>query len=176
MLNQGLGSLEIWNETAIQTRAGKLANAAVVVWPAPALPQSILDTYRPPPDSATDYGINDHPNLLTPNMRPLFESFRKAVLALDPCVSEEFLKHYVAYKAETNFVDVVPQVKRLLLMLNMRFVDVNDPKRLCTDVSGVSRWGNGEVEVSFSKLDDLPYIIGLVRQSLEPQLGNDGDA
>ena len=39
----------------------------------------------------------------------MFEAFRKAVLALDPCVSEEFLKLYVAYKAETNFVDVVPR-------------------------------------------------------------------
>jgi predicted transport protein len=39
----------------------------------------------------------------------------QAVVALDPCVSEEFLKLYVAYKAETNFVDVVPQAKRLRL-------------------------------------------------------------
>lgn len=35
--------------------------------------------------------------------------FRKEVLALSPVVTEEFLKLYVAYKAETNFVDVVPQ-------------------------------------------------------------------
>jgi predicted transport protein len=44
-------------------------------------------------------------------MRPVFEAFRKQVLALDPCVTEEFLKFYVAYKAEINFVDVVPQAK-----------------------------------------------------------------
>jgi predicted transport protein len=30
----------------------------------------------------------------------VFEAFRKEVLALDPCVSEEFMKLYVAYKAE----------------------------------------------------------------------------
>ena len=52
-------------------------------------------------------------------MQELFEHFRKEVLALDRCVSEEFLKFYVAYKAETNFVDVVPQAKQLLLSLNM---------------------------------------------------------
>ena len=40
-------------------------------------------------------------------MRALFEEFRRDVLALDPCVTEEILKVYVAYKAETNFVDVV---------------------------------------------------------------------
>jgi hypothetical protein len=30
-------------------------------------------------------------------MRPLFEALRKEVLALDPCVTEELLKIYVAY-------------------------------------------------------------------------------
>jgi uncharacterized protein with ParB-like and HNH nuclease domain/predicted transport protein len=175
-LNQGLGTLETWNEDTIKARAGKLAGLAVSVWSAPVLPRDILDAYRPKAVSATQYSIDDHPNLLTAGMRPVFEAFRKAVLSLDPCVTEEFLKLYVAYKAETNFVDVVPQAKRLRLSLNMRFADVNDPKELCTDVTGIGRWGNGDVEVGLSKLEDLPYVIGLVRQSLELQLGNGGDA
>jgi hypothetical protein len=112
-LNQGLGAVETWSEAAIQDRAKKLAELAVGVWTAPALPHDILEAYGPKPNAAPDYTIDDHPNLLSPAMRPLFEEFRRAVLALDPCVSEEFLKLYVAYKAETNFVDVVPQAKRL---------------------------------------------------------------
>ena len=67
----------------------------------------------------------------------MLEAFRKQVLALDPCVTEEFLKLYVAYKAETNFVDVVPQAKRLRLSLNMAFPEINDPKGICKDVSGL---------------------------------------
>ena len=175
-LNQGLGVLETWNEEAIKARAGKLADLAVSVWSAPVLPRDILDAYRPKADAVAEYTIDDHPNLLTPSMRPMFEGFRKAVLALDPCVSEEFLKLYVAYKAETNFVDVVPQAKRLRLTLNMRFCDVNDPKGLCEDVTGIGRWGNGDVQIGLSKQDELPYVIGLVRQSLELQLGNGGEA
>jgi predicted transport protein len=108
-------------------------------------------------------------------MLPVFEAFRKAVLALDPCVSEEFLKLYVAYKAEKNFVDAVPQAKRLRLSLNMRFNEVNDPKGLCKDVTEIGRWGNGDVEVGLSSMDELPYVLGLVRQSLDLQLGNGGE-
>ena len=175
-LNQGLGATEIWDEPAIQARAGKLAELAVSVWRAPSLPHDILDAYRPKSDPAGQYTINDHPHLLSPTLQPMFDAFRKAVLALDPCVSEEFLKLYVAYKAETNFVDVVPQTKRLRLSLNMRFADVNDPKERCKDITNIGRWGNGDVEVGLSKLEDLPYVIGLVRQSLEQQLGNGGDA
>lgn len=173
-LNQGLGSLETWDEEAIKARATKLTELGVGVWPAPQLPKDILDAYRPKSDAITAYTIDDHPNLLTPNMRALFEAFRKAVLALDPCVSEEFLKLYVAYKAETNFVDVVPQAKRLRLALNMRFAEVNDPQGRCKDVTDIGRWGNGDVEVGLSNLDELPYVLGLVRQSLELQLGNGG--
>lgn len=175
-LNQGLGSLDAWNEDSIKTRAAKLAEFGVGVWSGPKLPQDILNAYRPQADATAAYTIDDHPNLLTANMRPVFEAFRKAVLALDPCANEEFLKLYVAYKAETNFVDVVPQAKRLRLSLNMRFSEVNDPKRLCKDVTDIGRWGNGDVEVGLTNLDDIPYVIGLVRQSLDLQLGNGGES
>ena len=146
------------------------------MWPAPVLPHDILEIYRQKVEVVTEYTIDDHPHLLTPNMQPVFESFRRAVLALDPCVSEEFLKIYVAYKAETNFVDVVPQARRLRLSLNMRFADVSDPRGLCKDITDIGRWGNGDVEIGLSKQEDLPYVIGLVRQSLELQLGNGGEA
>ena len=106
-------------------------------------------------------------------MKDLFAAFRKEVLALDPCVTEEFLKLYVAFKAETNFTDVVPQAKQLRIALNMRYSDISDPKGLCKDVSGLGRWGNGEVEVGISKAEEMPYVLGLVRQSLERQLGNE---
>ncbi len=180
-LNQGLGVLETWGEDAIKARAGRLANLAVSVWSAPMLPHDILDAYRPKVDTAAEYTIDDHPYLAKGSemygstVRDLFEAFRKAVLALDPCVSEEFLKLYVAYKAETNFVDVIPQAKRLLLSININFAEVSDPKGLCRDVAGMGRWGNGDVEIGLSKADELPYVIGLVRQSLELQLGNGSD-
>ncbi|SFN92704.1 GmrSD restriction endonuclease domain-containing protein [Nitrosospira briensis] len=174
-LNDGLEQLEQWNEEAIKTRAGKLAVLAAKVWAGPQLDTAVLAAYQPRQSSSETYSIEDHPNLLILGIQPVFEAFRKAVLALDPCVTEEFLKLYVAYKTETNFVDVVPQAKRLRLSLNMRFAEVNDPKGLCKDVTALGRWGNGDVEVGLSTLDELPYVIGLVRQSLERQLGNGSD-
>ena len=145
------------------------------VWCAPKLAADILEAYKPK-TAPSVYSINDHAHLRSGPMRELFDAFRKEVLALDPCVTEEFLKLYVAYKAETNFVDVVPQVKRLRLSLNLAFNEINDPKGKCKDVTGLGRWGNGDVEVGLATLDELPYVMGLVRQSLEKQMGNGGDA
>jgi uncharacterized protein with ParB-like and HNH nuclease domain/predicted transport protein len=176
-LNAGLGHLEAWNEIAIQERAGKLADLALTVWTAPKLDAATLAAYQPKKESAASgYSIKDHPHLLSGEMCEVFEEFRKQVLALDPNVSEEFLKLYVAYKAETNFVDVVPQAKRLRLSLNMTFAEINDPKGMCRDVTGKGRWGNGDVEAELKSLDELPYVMGLVRQSYERQMGDGSQA
>ncbi|MEE9443216.1 MAG: DUF262 domain-containing protein [candidate division Zixibacteria bacterium] len=171
-LNQDLGQLENWNEETIKARAQRLKDSVVEVWRAPKLDADILTAYRPKVESTTGYSIDDHPHLLSGLGQELFAAFRKEVLALDPAVSEEFLKLYVAYKAETNFVDVIPQAKRLRLALNMHFADINDPRGLCRDVTNVSRWGNGDVEVGFTSVEELPYIIALVRQSFDRQMGN----
>jgi len=169
-LNDGLGQVTVWDEAAIKARAVKLASKAIDVWAKPALPAEVLAAYRPKAAGQASYTINDHPHLLVPAMLGVFEAFRKEVLALDGCVSEEFLKLYVAYKAETNFVDVVPQAKRLRLSLNMPFSEIDDPKGMCKDVSGLGRWGNGEVEVGLTAMDQLPYVMGLVRQSFDRQM------
>lgn len=172
-LNEGLGLVEVWDEAAIQERAERLASQAVGVWKAPTIAPDILDAYRARPQKTDGYTINDHPYLAN-SMQEVFEEFRGQVLMLDPCVTEEFLKLYVAYKAETNFVDVVPQAKRLRLSLNMRFPEIYDPKGLCKDVTNLGRWGNGDVEVRLKTLEELPYVMGLVRQAFEKQMGNGG--
>lgn len=170
-LNEGLGSVQRWDEAAIRERAEKLAAKAVLVWRRPALEPDVLNAYIAK-SAQGSYTIADHPQLAAGGpVRQLFEAFRKEVLVLDPCVTEEVLKLYIAYKAETNFVDVVPQAKRLRLFINMPFHELDDPKGICRDVSNVGRWGNGDVEVALTSLDEIPYVMGLVRQAFEKQMG-----
>ena len=171
-VNKGLGALDTWDEDAIKARAERLAKIAERVWFAPALSE-MLDAYRSSSEKSETDSIDDHPHLVgEAPMRPLFDALSAEILAIDPCVSEEFLKHYVAYKAETNFVDVVPQVKRLQLSLNMEFHELHDLRGLAKDVTNLGRWGNGNVEIGLRSTDEMPYVIGLVRQAFEKQMGN----
>lgn len=175
-MNEGLGQIEIWNEQAIIERAEKLIKMAKNVWAFPGLSEEKLKEYQKKPVRSGNYSIDDHPHLSPSSpMKGLFEAFRKEVLALDPAVTEEFLKLYVAYKAETNFVDVVPQASKLRLSINMKFNEIIDPKHLCADTTHLGRWGNGDVEVNIKKTEDIPYVLGLVRQAFEKQIGN-GDS
>lgn len=170
-VNQGLAQLEKWDEAEIIARADRMARQAAKVWAMPDLPQDILETYQSPREASAEYSIEDHPHLTSGKVRQLFEDFRREVKALDPCVSEHFLKLYVAYKAETNFVDVVPQARGLRLSLNIEPEELSDPRQMVVDITGIGRWGNGNSEVRISEAEDLQYVLGLVRQALDRQLG-----
>jgi uncharacterized protein with ParB-like and HNH nuclease domain/predicted transport protein len=106
-----------------------------------------------------------HAEYLQGKIGELFEALRRRVLNLDPSVREEFKKLYIAYKTSTNFVDVVPQRSRLRLSLNMKFDEIHDPKGLCKDVSHVGRWGNGDVEVGLSSMEQLDDVMALIHEA-----------
>lgn len=172
-LNASLGELDEWNEATICNRAKKLADMAVGVWNVPDVDCDIPDAIRQAGRLKGHYTLEDHVPLLPRSpIRPLFDALKKEVMALDPCVTEEVRKLYVAYKAETNFVDVIPQKSRLRLMLNMRFHELKDPKQIGKNVANTGRWGNGDVEVDFDDSDQISYIMSLVRQSFEKQMGD----
>ena len=171
-LNRGLANLETWNEETILQRAENLAKEALKVWQYPQLDQTILEQYSKKEETLTEYSIDSYEYLNEGKAKDLFEKLRKELLSLDPEISEEYLKLYIAYKLETNVVDVVPQKDKLKLFINIKFNELNDPKELCRDVSQTGHWGNGDVELILSSEEDIAYVINLVRQAIEKQYGN----
>lgn len=167
-LNKGLGKLDVWNEDEIFKRARLLADQALLVWEYPQLSNDVLSKYtkKDSEGEAVTYTINDHPELQG-EMLALFEELRKRICNMDSSVREEFKKMYIAYKTITNFVDIVPQKSKLRLSLNMPYADINDPKKLCKDVSNVGHWGNGDVEIGVSSADEIDYALFLIKQSFE---------
>ena len=176
-LNEMLRELDSWDADAISARADRLASKALSVWEAPALSAELLKPYRTAAvKQARVYTLKDYANLDEGSpMWMLFEAFRKEVLALDPSVSEEFLKTYVAYRFETGFMEVAVQKKQLRLALNMHYHELQDPRELAYNVAELPRWSNRDVQVELRERDDLPYVLGLVRQALEKQMGNGED-
>ena len=112
------------------------------------------------------YTLEDYPGLQG-NVREVFEQLRKRILNLDSSVREEYKKLYIAYKTTTNFVDIEPQKKKLLVTLNMKFDEINDPEGLCRDVTHIGHFGNGDIEIAISSLDQIEDVMDLVRQSFE---------
>lgn len=171
-LNKGLGHLEAWTPEEIERRAARLAGAAVKIWARPALTAEVAAEFQQP-RTETGFSIEDHPALLPLARRELFEQLSKETLALDPGITRQYLKLYVAFKAETNFLDVVPQKARLRLSLNIPLEVLRDERKLAWDVTGKGHWGNGETEVGLNEESDFTYVVGLVRQAFEYQMGGE---
>ena len=76
-------------------------------------------------------------------------------------------KKYIAFKAERNFVDILPQKNKIKFWLNLTKGQLKDINSIARDVSSVGHWGNGDYEVSFSKSDELPVLLSLIKQSYE---------
>lgn len=60
----------------------------------------------------------------------------------------------------------VVQKNALKLWINLKKGELDDPKQLCRDVSGVGHWGPGDYELTIESDENLEYILSLVRQSL----------
>lgn len=85
-------------------------------------------------------------------------------------MKREFKKLYVAYKMDTNFVDIVFQKQRLRISVNMKFSEVIDPKGICRDITDLGRWGNGDVELYMEHTSDVDQIMEIVEQSYRLQV------
>ncbi len=93
----------------------------------------------------------------------------RRICNLSPDVKREFKKLYIAYKLDTIFVDIVVQKQRLRISLNMKFSEIHDPKGLCKDITGLGRWGNGDVEVFFEHTSEIDDVMELIEQSYSKQ-------
>lgn len=166
-LNAYLVKLTEWNEQRIKERAKLLAEKAEQIWTYPEITAAELTPYQVEEKPAQKYTIDSYDiNAFT---RTLFDMLDRRICNLSPDVKREFKKLYIAYKLDTNFVDIVVQKQRLRISLNMKFSEIHDPKGLCKDITGLGRWGNGDVEVFFEHTSEIDDVMELIEQSYSKQ-------
>ena len=166
-LNAYLVKLTEWDEDHIKERAQQLAAKAVQIWPYPSLTNAELAPYTAEEKSAPKYTLETYDiNAFT---KILFETLDRRIMNLSPAVKREYKKLYIAYKLDTNFVDIVVQKQRLRISVNMKFSEVYDPNGICRDVTGLGRWGNGDVELFMEHTSDIDRVMEIIEQSYKLQ-------
>ena len=120
-LNGMLSKFEVWNEQSIIDRGKALSNLAIQVWSSPVIDFDAMDNFNQLYLNKlaillriSKYIDKNNPYFVE-KVSVIFENLRKEIISIDKVVVEEYLKLYIAYKAETNFVDIVPQAKNLKL-------------------------------------------------------------
>lgn len=166
-LNAYVVKVTEWNEQRIKERARLLADKAKQIWAFPDMTVEKLAPYQVEEKPAERYNLETYDtNVFT---KTLFDVLDRRIRNLSPSVKREFKKLYVAYKLDTNFVDIVFQKQRLRISINMKFSEVIDPKGICRDITGLGRWGNGDVELYMEHTADVDQIMDIVEQSYRVQ-------
>lgn len=156
-----------WTESTIKTRAKLLAEKAKKIWAFPKMTDAELALYRTNEKPAERYSLDSYDiNVLT---KTLFDVLDRRIQNLSPAVKREFKKLYVAYKLDTNFVDIVFQKQRLRISVNMKYSEVSDPNGICKDITGLGRWGNGDVELFMEHTSDVDRVMEIIEQSYKLQ-------
>ncbi len=167
-LNKYVVTQTSWGEVQVNERALQLGEIAKKAWPYPTLLESELASYRKKESGNQNYSLDSYENINAYN-KMLLEKLNTRIQNLGTFVKREFKKPYIAYMLETNFVDVIVQKNRLRLSVNMKFSDVIDPKGICKDITGLGKWGNGDVEIFLDSLDGLDDVMYIIEQAYRLQ-------
>ena len=109
----------------------------------------------------------DHLQKVDFETRELYEQVKERLISLDDNVTTQPKKQTIGFKVDNNiFCDIVLQGKGLKIYVNLKSGDLQDQKQIARDVSNVGRCGNGSYEIKLTDLDDIDYIISLLKQSL----------
>lgn len=100
------------------------------------------------------------------DIQELYEDFKNAILNLSPDINIFPQKYYIAFKTNTNIVDIQIQYKALKIWINLKKGSLDDPKQITKDVSNIGHNGNGDYEILISDTSNLEYIMSLVKQAL----------
>ena len=174
-MNRYLASVARWDEEGIKARASHLSEMASDIWSYPTLSEDILNKYREKEDSESKktYTLETHkPNLYGSGLE-IFNILRARILSLDPRIREEIKKVYIAYKFDTNFVDLVPWKGTLEVTLNMPFSELVDSQKKARNTPRGTHWGNGDISIALTSVKDIDYVMTLIKQALDWQMNGD---
>lgn len=169
-LNSYVVKQDKWNKDTIEERANELCKLSEEIWEYPNLSEYEMELFLLKNEEV--YTLDSYEYLSEDNIA-LFNALDKRILNISSDVKREFKKLYIAYKVESNFVDIVPQKSKFKLNINMKYSDVIDPYDICIDITNKGSWGNGDIEILYDNIEQLDKIMDIIKQSYEKQLDVD---
>lgn len=111
------------------------------------------------------YTLENHLKKGNENVQQVYFKIRDEILGLDSQIEENIKKHYISFKRTRNFVEFIFQKNNLRVHLDISSKDLDDPKKITEDCSNVGHWATGDTRFRIEKMDEIPYVMSLIRQS-----------
>jgi len=117
------------------------------------------------------YKEEDHTNQskVLDSTKELYFELKERIMNLGSDIEVVPRKMYVGYKRKSNFIDISFGKKHLWCWINMKKGELDDPKKLCRDVTKIGHYGNGDYDITIDSKTDLGYVMFLVNQAYKKQ-------
>lgn len=114
------------------------------------------------------YDLNYHLNKTKKELQEKFKEIREKILELPNVQEKQEQKIGVTYRTTKSFCRFEFRKNSINLLLLLRELKYNDPKKLVRDVTSF-KWGYQGL-VKIDKLSDVDYLFNLIKQSYEQTL------
>ncbi|WP_454763236.1 DUF5655 domain-containing protein [Cupriavidus campinensis] len=125
--------------------------------------ETLMEPPKPKPE-AKGRSPEEQLEVASSEIRELYAQAAGYLLSLGEDVQEKRLKVYVAFRRLKNFACVVVQQQRILLMLKLDPATVIPEEGFSRDISQVSHWGTGDIELTLRTLADLERAKPLIER------------
>lgn len=112
------------------------------------------------------YTEEDHLIKATEEIKELYNNYKDKIMEWDN-INIQPKKLYIAFKGVTNITDIEIRKKDLVITINLKKGELDDPKGIAFDCSEIGRWGNGDYEIKVTNADNIEYVLSLIKQSWE---------
>jgi len=104
------------------------------------------------------------------NVKEIYSELKNRIIELGN-VKIEPKKLYIAFKGKTNICDVVSK-SQLKLFINLKEGQLKDDLKRTRIVTEIGHWGNGDYEIVVKSLEEIDYIMSLIKQSYAVNINN----
>ena len=116
------------------------------------------------------YTIDYHLNGKPAQIQELFATVQEGILSWqseEGDIIETPNKLYVSYRHGRNFAEIEVQNRALKIHIDTPQARLDDPLGMTRDVSGVGHWGTGDTEVKVTEMEQVEYVVGLIKQAYQ---------
>jgi predicted transport protein len=166
-LNHDLAELDRWNKNEIEKRAAELTALAINIWPAPSLPNSILEKYMHSTQNEQDhvYSEEDHLRKGDDNTKRLYYSLKDKVRQIGNGITIRPVRYYIGFVKNRNFIAV--KIRRAYLLVDLVTQDhFQDPKGISIQAQK-THYGGRIRRVRVGNESIFNELIPLIKQTYE---------
>ena len=168
-LNKFVREQEVWTQKEMHQRGSDLASRALSIWRPLIVSQELVDVAKHLEMRELAARRDVAKVKMSAKARKLFDALRSRVKEFESDVLEIAEAKSVSYHGPNFFLEVLPRVHRLTLLVPLDFNEVVDPEGVAEDAT---RWKflfyakyEGGVTVGVKTIADIEPAIGIIRQA-----------